>query len=822
MNEEHKKMIEELFPEWEVVENLGMGNYGVVYKIAREDKKNNIALFSAVKVISIPKNDSEVNSLKANGYSHSATRDLFESIVNDFANEIRIMIAMKNKHNIVIIEDFKIDEKTDRIGWDIFIKMEYLESLEKQLRTRFLAEANVLKLGVDICTALESCASQNIIHRDIKPGNIFMVPGEYNMSYDSEDTFGYNDNFSFTEHRVNEFKLGDFGIARKLELTDKASALSVKGTPPYMAPELVNMKGSNHTVDIYSLGIVMYQLLNKNKIPFMDVYDAPHAIGFEEAIRLRIEGKKDIPSPIDASDEISKVILKACEYEPKNRYQTAKEFKEALIGGPIPPPPPPKKRIIMTIITIIIPIIIIGIIFVLQFRSHSSNGDGDNSTPTPITVTTPPTEPASEPPTPTPTESPDPPPTPTPEHPYLRYNSDDIYIGNVQVEDNKTGIFPPFENLNEYKEYTFNMIVIEGTDIIEITDENYIVPKGDGLGTGVVEISYHKTRGSSGDPPKEIFTVNVRRNAASVKLNDELSKSIANGITIGDKIKLEVHKSYDSTYDEGRYGINDDMGIVSDKVLIESLTPDFLRVDGLYIECIKEGMAKFVIKMYQNENENELTGIQSDIYEMEIISKPPFLNPDFEDIYIDTTQLGGVQKGTFLPIDNLVGYKKIHMHVITGEDIIEITEDEEIIPKSNKPGQGVIEVIFTKNKEHQKPIYEYFTINVRRNATDVKLSDESLEAIKKGIGIGKRIRLKVYKSYDGTYDEGHYGVDQYQVVVTDMVFIESLTPDLLRVDGLSIGGIKEGTARFVIKAYQYGNEDELTGVISDEYEINVK
>ena len=109
------------------------------------------------------------------------------------------------------VEDYKVVEKKDEIGWDIYIRMELLTPFNSYVCDKTLSEQEVIKLGIDLCTALELCARRNIIHRDIKPENIFVNP------------FG-------------DFKLGDFGIARKLE--NVTGGLSQKGTYNYMAPEI--------------------------------------------------------------------------------------------------------------------------------------------------------------------------------------------------------------------------------------------------------------------------------------------------------------------------------------------------------------------------------------------------------------------------------------------------------------------------------------------------------------------------------------------------------------------------------------------------------
>jgi len=125
-----------------------------------------------------------------------------------------------------------------------------------------------------------------------------------------------------------DFKLGDFGISRKLETTK--ISLSLKGTPNYMAPEIKASKDCDATVDIYSLGLVLYKLLNNNRLPFLD----PHSQTIryqdqEAAIERRISGEA-LSVPVNASSQLAQVILTACAYDPTNRFQTPTSFKQAL------------------------------------------------------------------------------------------------------------------------------------------------------------------------------------------------------------------------------------------------------------------------------------------------------------------------------------------------------------------------------------------------------------------------------------------------------------------------------------------------------------
>lgn len=295
--------ISTIWPEWQITKQLGKGSYGVVYQAIRQD--NNVVSQAAIKIISIPSVSSEVDSLRAEGLGMDETRTYFKCIVDDFVNEIQLMQSLKGVQNIVSVEDYRVVEKKNGIGWDIYIRMELLTPFNTYVSDKTLIEEDVIKLGCDICTALEICSQRNIIHRDIKPENIFI------------NDFGY-------------FKLGDFGIARKLE--NMTGGLSQKGTLNYMAPEVANSNEYDERVDTYSLGLVLYRLLNNNKLPF--IYNDKQLFNPNErklAVERRIRGEV-MPAPCNASPAMVNLIFRACAYNPNNRFVSATEMKNALMS----------------------------------------------------------------------------------------------------------------------------------------------------------------------------------------------------------------------------------------------------------------------------------------------------------------------------------------------------------------------------------------------------------------------------------------------------------------------------------------------------------
>jgi len=308
-----EQLIKSVWDEWEIIDIIGEGTYGKVYKAVKKDY--GAEMFSAIKVITIPKSQSELKALRADGMGISESKTYLEGIVNSFVHEIKMMISLNSAPNIVTIYDYKVIEKSHEMGWEIHIRMELLKSFDDYQIGKKLTEKDVIKIGTDICSALEFCAKQNppVIHRDIKTANIFITE------------FG-------------DFKLGDFGIARELEKS--RHLYSMAGTPNYMAPEVKKGDLYGVTADIYSLGIVLYKLANNSRLPFCDQNKQmlKHS-DYEEALKRRFAGEHILP-PAKASKKLAQVILKACDYNPKKRFQSVSEFKAALEAKTIIPDPP--------------------------------------------------------------------------------------------------------------------------------------------------------------------------------------------------------------------------------------------------------------------------------------------------------------------------------------------------------------------------------------------------------------------------------------------------------------------------------------------------
>lgn len=297
--EQFSEKVMQALGEWKIADYLGSGQYGKVYEIQRTDFGT--VYRAALKIITVPGSVEEIKEIKAAGMNDAEISNYFKSVVEDFVREFALMAKLKGHTNIVGYEDHQVIPADDGISWTILIRMELLTSLINYVSEKQMTRRDVIKLGIDLCKALELCQRVNIIHRDIKPANIFVS-------------------------EMGEYKLGDFGVARIIEHTMSGRT----GTDTYMAPEVYYEENYGPSADIYSLGIVMYRLLNGNRAPFLPL--APKPVTYRdnaEAFRKRINGE-ELPLPNQADGRLAEIVLKACAYRVADRYSSPVAMRKDL------------------------------------------------------------------------------------------------------------------------------------------------------------------------------------------------------------------------------------------------------------------------------------------------------------------------------------------------------------------------------------------------------------------------------------------------------------------------------------------------------------
>ena len=303
MENEYYKRYEPFFGEWRIKRFIGAGSYGRVFEIERRDEFDTVYT-GALKAVTIPSSQGELDEILADGMDMNGASTYFRDYVKELNREIALMSKLKGHSNIVSYEDHKMFPHEDGVGWDILIRMELLTPITSYLKQNHtFTRREVIQLGMDLCKALEICQRYNIIHRDIKPANIFISETE-------------------------DFKLGDFGVARIASASTGASTRA--GTVNYMAPEVFRGEKYTSNVDIYSLGLVMYQLLNNNRMPLYPPYPQPITpTSRERAQAQRLSGAA-LPPPANAEGRLAEIVLKACAPDPAQRYDSPTVMRQAL------------------------------------------------------------------------------------------------------------------------------------------------------------------------------------------------------------------------------------------------------------------------------------------------------------------------------------------------------------------------------------------------------------------------------------------------------------------------------------------------------------
>lgn len=253
---------------------------------------------SALKVVSVIEHSGKRETCSKNELDRYDRQR--GKLIDSSLAEVGIMNTLKDSPHIVQYQDFDAIDYTeeDCFGTDLVIRMELLRNLGETMKTKVFTSAEIIRIGMHLCRALNDCHEKKVIHRDIKPANIF---------YTSDNTF----------------KLGDFGVSEVLRTSLTLNAPI--GTFCYAAPEQVKASNYDYRIDIYSLGLVLYELANGNRLPFAKGHMAETA-----EINRRLHYREMLPPPKGAPRALAAVIQKACAYRPEDRFQSAREFHEAL------------------------------------------------------------------------------------------------------------------------------------------------------------------------------------------------------------------------------------------------------------------------------------------------------------------------------------------------------------------------------------------------------------------------------------------------------------------------------------------------------------
>ncbi len=291
------KLISPLLSNMEVVECVSVRGAAAVY-IVRSTKSGQTYV---LKHISVPESQKQVDALMFTGAA--ATKEdaqkYYEQVVSDYQTELTTLETLSASPNLDCFRSYQIAPKEDGVGYDMYLLAEHRKTLVDYLSDNAMTKLCAVNLAMDLCSALIDLRAAGLIHRDVKPSNIYL-------------------------NAQGHFLLGDLGIAKIDDL--KYCTMPESMLSSYSAPELFSLLGTiEPTTDIYSVGLILYRIFNGNHAPFEDENTSAKA-----ADRRRVTGEA-LPVPMYADYEISEIILKACAFQPADRYQSPQELKDALV-----------------------------------------------------------------------------------------------------------------------------------------------------------------------------------------------------------------------------------------------------------------------------------------------------------------------------------------------------------------------------------------------------------------------------------------------------------------------------------------------------------
>ena len=257
---------------YQIIEKLGEGGMGKVYKVFDTELE---------EVVCLKHINSKICSEK--------------KTIDRFQNEIRLARRISHK-NICRVYHFSVNHG------DCYMIMEYVpgKDLKSMIRmTRELSMATTIRIAKQVCNGLGEAHRRGVIHRDLKPSNILI-------------------------DREGDVRIMDFGIARSLDARGITASGMIIGTPQYMSPEQVEAAGIDQRSDIYSLGVILYEMVT-GKLPFEG--DTSLSIALKHKSEVPDDPQKHNPQIPDC---MSRLILKCLEKDREKRYQNTEELSADL------------------------------------------------------------------------------------------------------------------------------------------------------------------------------------------------------------------------------------------------------------------------------------------------------------------------------------------------------------------------------------------------------------------------------------------------------------------------------------------------------------
>ena len=238
-----------------------------------------------VKVIPFPSSRTQLAALVLGGAYKSKDDALtyYKELARDVVKQSEILRQLSQQEGFLPYLGAQILTAADENGYEVYLLGTYKQSLQQILDTQVMTHRGILELGLDLCAALAACRRAGYLYVDLQPGNIF--------------------------HTENQgYRIGDLGFIPLRSL--KFAVLPEQYHSCYTAPEMADAFAEvNTTLDIYALGLILYQACNGGKMP-----------------------DQDASAPLYADYELAEIIAKACHADPTQRWQDPTQMAQALIG----------------------------------------------------------------------------------------------------------------------------------------------------------------------------------------------------------------------------------------------------------------------------------------------------------------------------------------------------------------------------------------------------------------------------------------------------------------------------------------------------------
>ncbi|MGE3543084.1 MAG: serine/threonine-protein kinase, partial [Kofleriaceae bacterium] len=261
-----------------VLEKIGQGGMGAIYRATQHSVDRDVA----IKIV-------------------AASRAVGPDRIKRFLREARLASRLNHPNAVGVLDSGQSEDGTFYLVMELVSGRTLADVLQLE---GVLRPERLVRIGIQICDALESAHRLSIIHRDLKPANVMVLATERDF-----------------------VKVLDFGLAKSLSpdlaLTTLTEAGEILGTPAFMSPELANGQPCDARSDLYSLGAMLYQL-GSGELPF--IADAPHLVMAMHASDVPVPPVKHLPP------RLARVIDRLLRKNPAERYQTAGEARAALEG----------------------------------------------------------------------------------------------------------------------------------------------------------------------------------------------------------------------------------------------------------------------------------------------------------------------------------------------------------------------------------------------------------------------------------------------------------------------------------------------------------